>query len=137
MFTQKGKHKPFGNLLIERFSLNISKKEKNVKDLFTTKRKTGSGKSKQVTGKAADAGYTAKKGTAQQAANRETLATVFGLSDGGNSTAKNISSTVQTGTPRTSSSTVGRATTGLAADSGYTKEKADQQRQSNQQTVQN
>ena len=137
MFTQKGKHKPFGSLLIERFSLNISKKEKNVKDLFTTKRKTGSGKSKQVTGKAADAGYTANKGTAQQAANRETLATVFGLSDGGNSTAKNISSTVQTGTPRTSSSTVGRATTGLAADSGYTKEKADQQRQSNQQTVQN
>ena len=41
--------------------------------LFKFKSPAGSATSRPVTGKAADSGYTAAKGAAQQAANRETL----------------------------------------------------------------
>lgn len=92
----------------------------------------------QVTGKAADAGYTKEKGTAQQAANRETLASVFGLPGSGSNTTGSTSSTlgVQTGTQHTGSA-AGRKVTGLAADSAYTTEKKQASQQTNRQTVLN
>ena len=138
-----------------------------MKNFFNTNRKTGSGTSGQVTGKAADAGYTATKKTASQAANRKTLASTFGLSGNGSGTTRNTSSTlgvqlptVQTGTQSTGTSTTGRTATGLAADaglqtgvqrttvvptatvgkaadSGITRDIRRTQQQSNQQTVQN
>ena len=96
-----------------------------MKNFFSTKLKTGSGTSGQVTGKAADSGYTKEKKAASQAANRETLASVFGLAGSGNSTTRNTSSTLgtqlptsQNGTQRTGNSTTGRTATGLAADAG-------------------
>ena len=44
-----------------------------MKNFFSTKLKTGSGTSGQVTGKAADSGYTKEKKAASQAANRQTV----------------------------------------------------------------
>ena len=105
---------------------------------------TGTQNAAWSTGKAADSGYTAQKKAVSQAANRETLASAFGLSGSGNSTTRNVSSTLgvqlptsQTGTQRTGISTAGRAATGLAADSGYTKQKSAASQSANRQVVQN
>ena len=107
-------------------------------NFFNSLFKNGSGTSGKVTGKAADAGYTKEKGTAQQAANRETLASVFGLPGSGNNSTGSTSSTlgVQTGTQRTGFAAGGKVT-GLAADSAYTTEKKQTSQAANQQTVQN
>ena len=109
-----------------------------MKDFFNSLFKNGSGTSGKVTGKAADAGYTKEKGTAQQAANRETLASIFALSGSGSNTTGSTSSTlgVQTGTQHTGSAVGGRVT-GLAADSAYTTEKKQTSQAANRQTVQN
>ena len=94
-----------------------------MKNIFAQGSKNGFGTNRQVTGKAADAGYTAAKKAASQTANRETLASSFGLAGSGNSTAKNTSSTfgvqsptMQTGSQRTGVSTGGKTVTGFAAD---------------------
>ncbi|MBR6678284.1 MAG: hypothetical protein IKL23_06110, partial [Oscillospiraceae bacterium] len=113
---------------------------------FKFKPPTGFGTSKQhATGKAADSGYTAQKKAASQAANRETLASAFGLSGSSSSAAKNTPSTLGVQLPTTQTTTknacqsgafeVGRQVTGKAADSGITTEIRRAQQQANRQTV--
>lgn len=65
----------------------------------------GTKANKQFTGKAADSGYTTAKKQASQAANRETLASAFGLSGSGNSTTRNVSSTLGVQLPASQTAT--------------------------------